>query len=283
MSGHAPWGPLAVLAGLVAGIAAGEAAGPGAAVGVLAMGLAGVAVAAFLGAPPVRLAVAVVAFALVGTAVMQRALHGLAVSPLRDAVEHGADARLVGTLVDDPESSRFDARALVRVADVSGRGGGGRRVLVARVGRRRRTPPHPLGGRGRRGPWVVRPARGLRHPVAVEARGRRVPRHRAARREPCPWAACPRRQRRPGPRALRLAAPRAGRPCAARRLPPRRHPGRPRHPHRAVPGGRPHAPDRGVRGERGVRVGVVRAVPATARLAWPGRRRARGARAASAP
>jgi len=95
VSGHAPWGPIAVLAGLVAGIAAGEAVGPGAAVGVLAVGLVGVAVAAFLRAPPVRLAVAVVAFALVGTAVMQRALHGLAVSPLRDAVEHGADAVVV--------------------------------------------------------------------------------------------------------------------------------------------------------------------------------------------
>ncbi len=134
MNGGPPWGPLAVLAGLVAGIVAGEATGPGAAVGVLALGAVALAAAALLGAPPVRLAVAVVAFALLGTAVMQRALHGLEVSPLRDAVEREADARLVATLVDDPDSSRFDARALVRVADVSGRGAGGRRVLVTASG-----------------------------------------------------------------------------------------------------------------------------------------------------
>lgn len=134
MNPRAPVGPLAVLVGLTAGIAAGEVAGPGSARGVLGLGIAGVAAAAFVRAPPVRLTVAVLAFALVGTAVMQRALHGLTESPLRDAIEQRADARLVGTLVDDPDSSRFDARALVRVDDVSGRSGGGRRVLVTASG-----------------------------------------------------------------------------------------------------------------------------------------------------
>jgi competence protein ComEC len=130
VSARAPVGPLAVLAGLLAGIVAGEVAGPGSARGVVALGIAGVVAAAFLRAPPVRLAVAVIAFALVGTAVMQRALHGLTASPLRADVEQRANARLAGTLVDDPESSRFDARALVRVDDVSGRATGARRVLV---------------------------------------------------------------------------------------------------------------------------------------------------------
>jgi hypothetical protein len=130
VNARVPVGPLAVLVGLLVGIATGEAAGPGSARAVLGLGIAGVVAAAFLRARPVRLAVAVLAFALVGTAVMQRALHGITASPLRAAIEQRADARLVGTLVDDPESSRFDARALVRVDDVSGRSAGGRRVLV---------------------------------------------------------------------------------------------------------------------------------------------------------
>ncbi|MDQ1429683.1 MAG: competence protein ComEC, partial [Actinomycetota bacterium] len=130
MKAGVPVGPLSVLVGLIAGMAAGEAAGPGSASAVLVLGIGGVVAAAFLRASPLRLAVAIVAFALVGTAVMQRALHGLAASPLRDHIEQRTDARLVATLVDDPESSRFDARALVRVAEVSGRSAGGRRVLV---------------------------------------------------------------------------------------------------------------------------------------------------------
>jgi competence protein ComEC len=134
VSGHLPVGPLAVLVALIAGIVAGEAAGPGSAVAVLGLGIAGVGAAAMLHSSPARLAVAVLAFALVGTAVMQRALHGMAVSPLQAAIEQSADARLVGTLVDDPDSSRFDARALVRVDDVSGRSAGGRRVLVTASG-----------------------------------------------------------------------------------------------------------------------------------------------------
>jgi hypothetical protein len=56
-----PVGPLAVVVGLIAGIAAGEAAGAGSATGVLVLGVAGVVAAGFLRAPPLRLAVAVVA------------------------------------------------------------------------------------------------------------------------------------------------------------------------------------------------------------------------------
>ena len=134
MKERVPIGPLAVLAALIGGIVGGEVAGPGPALGVLVLGATGIVAAGFLRTSPLRLAVAVVAFALLGTAVMQRAIHGLAVSPLTVAVEQRADARLAGTLVDDPESSRFDARALVRVDDVSGHAAGGRRVLVSASG-----------------------------------------------------------------------------------------------------------------------------------------------------
>ncbi len=89
---------------------------------------------------------AIIAFALLGTAVMQRALHGLAVSPLTAAVERHVDARVVATLVDDPDAARFDARALVRVASVNGRGGRATTGARHRVGRRRRSSAAP--GRG---------------------------------------------------------------------------------------------------------------------------------------
>ena len=115
-----------MLAAVVGGILLGERAGPGPARVVLAAGAAGVMVAGLVHAPRVRLALAVLAFALLGTAVMQRALDGLTRSPLTASIEQRADARIVGTLVDDPDAERFDARALVRV--------GSRRVLVTASG-----------------------------------------------------------------------------------------------------------------------------------------------------
>jgi len=129
-----PAAPLAVLCGVIAGIVAGEAAGPGVAVAALAVGGAGVAVAASSRRPLARVLIATTAFALLGSAVMQRALHGLVVSPLTGAVEHHVDARVVAALVDDPDAERFDARALVRVGSVNGRAAGGRRVLVTASG-----------------------------------------------------------------------------------------------------------------------------------------------------
>jgi competence protein ComEC len=57
---------------------------------------------------------------------MQRALGGLERSPLTASIAQHTDARIVGTLVDDPDAARFDARALVRV--------GNRRVLVTASG-----------------------------------------------------------------------------------------------------------------------------------------------------
>lgn len=129
MTARFPFGPLLVFAGLAAGTFAGEAAGPDAARGPLLGACAGLLVAALVTQPRMRVAVAVLAFALLGTAVMQRALHGLVVSPLTSEIAARADATLRGTLVDDPEGTRFRARVLVRVDRA-----GGRRVLVDATG-----------------------------------------------------------------------------------------------------------------------------------------------------
>ena len=98
------------------------------------VGIIGVFVAWWLRPSPERIGVVLVAFALLGGAAMQRALHGLDASPLGPAIVRHADARLVATLVDDPDAARFDARALVRVDRFDGRGGGHRRVLVEASG-----------------------------------------------------------------------------------------------------------------------------------------------------
>ncbi len=130
MSTRFPAGPLAILAGLIAGILVGTRAGPGPAGLVLVAAVLAVTAAVLLHAPMARILIAVLAFALLGTAVMQRALHGLEESPLRPMVEQRSNAGIRATLVDDPDATRFNASVLVRVATVSGHDAGGRRVLV---------------------------------------------------------------------------------------------------------------------------------------------------------
>lgn len=117
-------GPLLVLAGLIAGIVGGETAGPGPSRVALFAGGVGVVIAAVLTRLGPRIVIAVLAFGLLGTAVTQRALHGLVVSPLTASVAARDDVMVRGTLVDDPEGGRFGAQALMRVDAV------GRRVLV---------------------------------------------------------------------------------------------------------------------------------------------------------
>jgi competence protein ComEC len=129
-----PFGPALLLAALVVGILAGESAGPGAALLPLIGALVGLGAAALVRRTGLRMGVAVLAVAMLGTAVTQRALHGLEVSPLAAAVAQRADATVRATLVDDPDASRYDARALVRVEDVSGHAAGRRRVLVTATG-----------------------------------------------------------------------------------------------------------------------------------------------------
>jgi competence protein ComEC len=126
--------PFVLLVALVGGILVGEAAGPAAATGVLLTGVGMGGVAMYARARVVGTVVAALAFALLGAAVMQRALHGLTVSPLEAAMTTHADARIVATLVDDPDSGRFDASALVRVVSFDGHAAGGRRVLVTASG-----------------------------------------------------------------------------------------------------------------------------------------------------
>jgi competence protein ComEC len=129
-----PVAPSVVLAALVGGILAGEAAGPAAAVGILVAGLVGVVLAIVVRTRGVRTVLAALAFALLGMAVMQRALNGLVASPLAAAIAHHADARIVATLVDDPDAGRFDTSVLVRVDELDGRAAGGRRVVVSASG-----------------------------------------------------------------------------------------------------------------------------------------------------
>ncbi len=136
---NAPVGPLLVLAGLVAGIAAGEGAGPGTARVALVSGVVGVMIAAFITKATARVVIAVLAFALLGTAVMQRALHGLVVTPLSAPILARDEVMVRGTLVDDPDGTRFSARVLVRVdrlvlGGATAGAGGRRRLLVTASG-----------------------------------------------------------------------------------------------------------------------------------------------------
>jgi competence protein ComEC len=80
------------------------------------------------------LVLAVVGCLLLGSAVVQRALHGLESSPLAAAVATGAYVDAEVTLVDDPSGPRFTVHALARVGRVDGHDVGGRTVLLAATG-----------------------------------------------------------------------------------------------------------------------------------------------------
>jgi competence protein ComEC len=130
-------GPLMLLAGLVVGILLGERLGPAAATAVLLASLVSLAGAVALRSR-LRLAIAVVGLALLGSACMQRSLHGISRSPLSTVVSHRSDAIVRGALVGDPNGARFGARALVRLSTLdrgTGRASaGGRTVLVVASG-----------------------------------------------------------------------------------------------------------------------------------------------------
>jgi competence protein ComEC len=130
-----PVGPVLLLVALVCGIALGEAAGPGDARVALATGALGASAALVVPRPRARLVIGLLACALLGTALMQRALHGLVVSPLAAPIAARADVTASLTLLDDPDGSRFTATVLARVDRVAVAGrhphsAGGRRVLV---------------------------------------------------------------------------------------------------------------------------------------------------------
>ena len=122
-------GPLVALAGVLLGLLAGQRAGPSDALSVPLAGVAGLLAAWFV-VGRARVALASIALALLAAGSMQRALEGMAVSPLADAAREGAEVVVRGTLVTDPAGPRFGVDALVRVdkvaqaaSDVSGSAG----------------------------------------------------------------------------------------------------------------------------------------------------------------
>ncbi len=130
-------GPLLLLGSLVAGILAGDALGPGPAGLLLAGGGSALGAAGWIGrrgAVRAALVVAVVGALVGGIAVEQRALHGLAASPLGPLIGSGATTTVDVTLLEDPAGPRFRTEALVRVDAVTGRDAGGRTVLLTASG-----------------------------------------------------------------------------------------------------------------------------------------------------
>jgi competence protein ComEC len=127
-------GPIALVAAAVAGARVGEQLGPAPAMGLLAVGLLGGAAALFVPRRAVRLIIGIVAIALLSVAFMQRALDGLAHSPLTRPRDSRASATITATLVDDPAGGGYSARMLVRVRRIDGRPAGSRTVLVTAGG-----------------------------------------------------------------------------------------------------------------------------------------------------
>ena len=136
MTPRLPWGALAILGAVIAGVLTGQVAGPGGAGLVLVVAVGGIAASLLVHHPALQLAIALLAFALLGTAVTQRALHGLTDSPFAAPVEARSIVTLSAALVDDPGGGRWNATVLVRASGFRERGsawhdGGGRRVLLS--------------------------------------------------------------------------------------------------------------------------------------------------------
>src|SRR5262245_59406177 len=107
-------GVLLALGASIVGILAGEHAGPGHAPVALALGVTALLASWFVRGPT-RVVLAVVALALLGGALTQRALDGQAHSSLTDAVARHEHVTVNAVLVDDPDPGRFDTDVLVRV------------------------------------------------------------------------------------------------------------------------------------------------------------------------
>jgi competence protein ComEC len=126
-------GPVSALAAIVIGILVGERRGAAATTGGLLVALV-LIVAALRFRGGRGFAIAMVACALLGSAVMQRALNGLEASPLRDSIERRDTVEAEGSLVDDPSGPRFEVHALARLRGVDGTTAGGRTVLLVGAG-----------------------------------------------------------------------------------------------------------------------------------------------------
>ncbi|MCU1430332.1 MAG: ComEC/Rec2-related protein [Actinomycetia bacterium] len=108
-------GPLLALAALVAGILAGQHAAPASAVPLLIVGAACLAMS-LTATGWRRLALGVVACSLLGSAVMQRSLDGMAHSSLIGARDAGEFVVVRGTVAADPDGMRFRTDVVVRVS-----------------------------------------------------------------------------------------------------------------------------------------------------------------------
>jgi competence protein ComEC len=122
--------PVLVLGGLIAGLLAGERSGVGGGVadGALILGVGALGAAWFTRARP-RAALAAVACALLGGALMGRALEGQTRSPLRGAIERREETTLRGEATEDPDGAAYAASVLVRVDA----GHGAHRTLLVRA------------------------------------------------------------------------------------------------------------------------------------------------------
>ena len=107
-------GPFLVLGALIAGLLVGEGTGVSVANGALIVG-AGALGAAWFARPPARLLLAAAACALLGCAVMSRAVDGQQHSPLGTAMERRDTTTVRGEATEDPSGPMFEASVLVRV------------------------------------------------------------------------------------------------------------------------------------------------------------------------
>jgi competence protein ComEC len=106
-------GPLVALAALICGILLGQHAGPSPSVGVLFVGLVGLALALAVDGRA-RVVVAALALAALGFATTARALDGQMHSPFTSAAAHHDSTVVDGVLTSDPSGPQFSVTALVR-------------------------------------------------------------------------------------------------------------------------------------------------------------------------
>lgn len=126
--------PLFMLSALVFGIAAADHLGAGTARLLLAVAVGGLG-AAFLGrGTRTSVGCMIVAMVCLGTALEQRALEGLDVSPLTVAARRHATGEVIMTLSEDPDGPRYQSTAIARVTTFAGRDAGGRSVLAVATG-----------------------------------------------------------------------------------------------------------------------------------------------------
>ncbi len=121
-------GPVVVVGALLVGLLVGERVPISFANVVLVVGV-GALGAAWFTRGRARGALVAIACALLGVAVMGRALDGQARSPLGPAVERRADVTLRGVATEDPGGPLYEASVLIRVDS----GAGTHRTLVARA------------------------------------------------------------------------------------------------------------------------------------------------------